>query len=99
MPIIGEVIFYHPQDLPSLIECVNPVEVKRDPKLVQLVNYQLQPSEYDKAIFLHKFVIANWDKKSVIENFRKDKFNYYLDCVNLKSNASLEAVIYEIYKF
>lgn len=77
LPVMGEVVFLDESIKDSLISLMNPLELKRDPELMEM-SKSLRPADLsDKALFLHKFIIANWDKRHLPQ--RPAKISYILN--------------------
>jgi predicted nucleotidyltransferase len=82
LPIIGELLIYSEDLKLSLLECVNTYELERDPFLMEQYVLVKRPDHYEKIVFLHKFLVANWSKKN-IDQKRPEKIAYYMDQINL----------------
>ncbi|MEA9354971.1 hypothetical protein SHI21_02100 [Bacteriovorax sp. PP10] len=77
-PIIGELLIYSEDLKQPLLECVNTYELGRDPFLIEKYELIKKPDHYEKIIFLHKFLVANWFKKE-----RPKKTAYYMEQIEL----------------
>ena len=81
-PVIGELIIYSEDLKQPLLSCVNTYELRRDPHLIEKYNLEKSPNHYEKIIFLHKFLVANWSK-DYIDIQRPEKIDYFMEQIEL----------------
>lgn len=77
-PIIGELLIYSEDLKRPILECVNAYELGRDPLLIEKYDLIKASNHYEKVIFLHKFLVANWFKKE-----RPKKTAYYMEQIGI----------------
>lgn len=95
LPMIGELVFYSEYHKNALLKCVNSYELTRDPILVLKYKLNKVPDIFQKIIFLHKFLIANW-KNNNIDLSRADKINFYSAHINIIGKKSFLDLIDEL---
>ena len=90
LPVMGEAVFLDESKKADLIELMNPLELRRDPDLMKMAPLLKVPDLSDKAVFLHKFIISNWDKRHLPQ--RPSKISYTLNEVfpNKSLSSTLE---------
>lgn len=85
LPVIGDLIIFSENLKTPFLECVNTLELQRDPYLVQKYGIERKADHYEKIIFLHKFLYANWPHDN-IDKVRPEKVNYILGVLGLPLN-------------
>lgn len=85
--LLGELVIFSEYHADSLLQCINYYELQRDPILLQFTGPIKSPSQEEKIIFLHKFIVANWDHNNH-RFIRKKKVLHLLELLKLKSQAS-----------
>lgn len=91
-PIIGELVIFSEDHKQTLLKCVNTYELQRDPFLIKKYSIEKKGDHYEKIVFLHKFLVANWSKKD-IDIKRSGKINYYSEQLNLGKKEKLTDLI------
>nr|BDT30098.1 hypothetical protein BHI3_35640 [Bacteriovorax sp. HI3] len=96
LPVMGEVVFFDESRDRTLLLLINPLELKRDPVLMNKYQVAPQIELADRVVFLHKFLMANWSKKTLPQ--RPEKIAYTLNQVTphdtrLSSLEELPAVV------
>lgn len=96
LPVMGEIVFFDESRDRTLLSLMNPLELKRDPVLMDKYQIAKKAELADKVVFLHKFLMANWSKKALPQ--RPEKIEYTLNEVTphhspLSSLEELPAVV------
>lgn len=76
LPVMGEVVFFDESRERTLLSLMNPLELKRDPILMNKYQTLKKAELADKAVFLHKFLMSNWNKRNLPQ--RPEKIQYTL---------------------
>lgn len=95
IPVIGELIIYSEDLKIPLLECVNTYELGRDPVLIEKYELVKKPDHYEKIVFLHKFLVANWFKKN-IDQKRPGKTAYYAEQIGLPPQTPFMSLVDEL---
>lgn len=82
IPIIGDLIIFSENLKTPLLECINTLELQRDPYLIKKYGIERKPDHYEKIIFLHKFLYANWPHDN-IDKVRPEKVDYIMEVLGL----------------
>lgn len=91
-PIIGEMVIFSEDHKQTILNCANTYELQRDPFLVEKYSIERKGDYYEKIVFLHKFLVANWSKKD-INTKRSEKINYYSQQLDLGKKGKLSDLI------
>lgn len=76
-PVMGEIVFFDESRDRALLSLMNPLELKRDPTLMDKYQFSKEAQIADKAVFLHKFLMANWSKRALPQ--RAEKIQYTIN--------------------
>jgi hypothetical protein len=90
-PIIGELVIFSEAHQNAILKCVNYYELQRDPILVKRYQLLKSPDEYEKIIFLHKFLISNWHKSN-IDAQRSSKVQFYSSLIGLSNTETIKSL-------
>lgn len=92
IPVIGEFVIFNETHKDILLNCVNTLELNRDPTLVKKYSIERQADHYEKILFLHKFLVANWNKDE-LGKIRPEKLNYFSDVLELGPKKKISELI------
>ena len=87
LPVIGDMILFSENLKAPLLECINTLELQRDPFLVEKYAIERKADHYEKIIFLHKFLEANWHNDN-IDQVRPEKIDYIAEQIGLDLHKS-----------
>lgn len=82
LPFIGDMVIFSEDQKAPILECINSLELHRDPFLVEKYAIEKKADHYEKIIFLHKFLVANWPHDN-IDKVRPEKVDYVAEQVGL----------------
>lgn len=82
LPVIGDMIIFSENLKVPLLECINTLELQRDPVLIEKYGIERKADHYEKIIFLHKFLEANWHNDN-IDQVRPEKIDYIAEQIGL----------------
>lgn len=85
LPLIGDMVIFSEDRKAPILECINTLELHRDPFLVDKYAIERKADHYEKIIFLHKFLFANWPHDN-IDKVRPEKVNYIAEQIGLTPN-------------
>ncbi|MCY4523424.1 MAG: hypothetical protein OXB84_01665 [Halobacteriovoraceae bacterium] len=87
IPLLSEVNIYEEDTVDFIRDCINPLELQRDPLLLKKINIPLKkPSMEEKLIFTIKMLYSDRKNLLLYPNLRKKKWNFHFKQLDINDN-------------